>query len=75
MYASMAMAFGEMKECVRIRPYVNKNAKRKIDDKKLAKAIFNINAGGYSVEALLERYELTPEQTALLPKQIEGSVA
>lgn len=72
MYPSMAMSFGKMTECVRIRPYVNKNAKRRVDDKRFSKALANIATGQFTVEALLEKYELTPEQTAQLPKRIEA---
>lgn len=74
MFPSMAQSFGKMTECVRIRPTVNLNAKRRIDDKKLSKALTNITTGQFTVEALLAKYELTPEQAARLPKQIEGEV-
>jgi hypothetical protein len=75
LYASTTQLAGESVECLRIRPTVGKPAKAQISEDRLTKALVNIEAGKFTIAALLEKFELTEEQFARLPKQIEGSAA
>jgi hypothetical protein len=72
LYASTTTVANEVVECVRIRPVVGEAKKRAINDAALSKALGAVQAGTYTLEQILSKYELTPEQLERLPKQIEG---
>lgn len=72
LYASTTQLAGEQVECLRIRPTVGKAPKRAINDDRFTKALIAIDEGKYSVQDILDKYELTPEQINRLPKQIEA---
>lgn len=62
LYASMTKAFGDVVECLRIRPSVAKKRKPAIAPDRLTKAIASIVAGQFTTERLRAQFELTPEQ-------------
>jgi hypothetical protein len=57
---------GEVVECLRIRPTV-KVSKTPLPDARFEKALASIEAGTFSVDDLLKKYDLTKEQIAKLP--------
>lgn len=70
MFASTTMAFGEMKECVRIRPTVADTKKKKgIVADRFTKGLEQIKAGKFTRQAMLDMYELTAEQQTELDVQ------
>jgi hypothetical protein len=62
LYASMTKAFGDVVECLRIRPTVAKPAKPKIAADRLRRAIASIKDGQYTVEKLRLQFTLTEAQ-------------
>ena len=62
LYASMTKAFGEMVECLRIRPTVARPTKPKIAADRLKRAIASIKAGEYTVEKLRANFAMTDAQ-------------
>jgi hypothetical protein len=59
-YSTPVKAFGEMHEALRIRPMVPKQSKPKIADIDKAKAA--IKEGKITLEQVLQKYDVTPEQ-------------
>lgn len=70
LYASMTKAFGDVVECLRIRPSVAKKRKPAIAPDRLTKAIASIVSGQFTTERLRAQFELTPEQN----KQVNDAV-
>lgn len=62
LYASMTKAFGDVVECLRIRPSVAKKRKPAIAPDRLTKAIASIVSGQYTTEKLRAQFDLTDEQ-------------
>lgn len=62
LYASMTKAFGDVVECLRIRPSVAKRKKPSITPDRLRNAIKSIVGGQYTTEKLRAQFELTEEQ-------------
>lgn len=73
LFASVTSVAGEKTECVRVRPAVPGDAKPKpISDDRFTAALGQISLGKFSVAELLKKYDLTEEQQARMPKQIEA---
>jgi hypothetical protein len=74
LYASMTKAFGDVVECLRIRPSVAKKRKPSIPPDRLKKAIASIVAGQFTTERLRAQFELTPEQNKQVNDAIKEAV-
>lgn len=70
LYASTTKAFGDIVECLRIRPSVAKHAKQKITPDRLKRAIESIIAGQFTTERLRAQFSLTADQE----KQVNEAV-
>lgn len=70
LYASTTKAFGDIVECLRIRPNVAKPAKQKITPDRLKRAIESIIAGQFTTERLRAQFSLTADQE----KQVNEAV-
>jgi hypothetical protein len=66
LYASTTALAGEVVECLRVRPTVT-TKKTTITDARLDKALASIEAGTFTIDDLLKKFELTDEQIARLP--------
>lgn len=77
LYASTTSLAGEQVECLRIRPTAPNVVakKRSLNEDRFGKALVSIETGEFSIAQLLEKYELTAEQQARLPKQLEAGEA
>lgn len=74
LYASTTRAFGEIVECLRIRPTVAKPAKQKISADRLTKAIASILAGDYTTDKLHAQFVLTDDQIKQVEDAVRGAV-
>ena len=72
LFASTTKLAGDTVECLRIRPTVAKRQKPTITDERLAKAIEQIKAGGYTEEKTRAQFELTPEQSEWLTQELQA---
>jgi hypothetical protein len=66
LYASTTSLAGEVVECLRIRPTI-KLSKTSLNDARFDKALASIEAGTFSIDDLLKKYDLTEDQIAKLP--------
>lgn len=62
LYASTTKAFGDIVECLRVRPIVAKPTKPKIPPDRLKKAIASIVSGQFTTERLRAQFDLTEAQ-------------
>ena len=62
LFASTTKAFGDIVECLRIRPSVPRKEKQAINEARLLKALESIKSGEYTVAKLRESFALTKEQ-------------
>jgi hypothetical protein len=74
LFASMTRAFGEMVECLRIRPSVPAKRRRPITDDRLANAITSILAGNYTTEKLRSQFDLTDEQNEKVNTAVKSAL-
>lgn len=74
LYASTTKAFGEIVECLRIRPTVAKQTKPKITPDRLKKAIASIIAQQYTTEKLRAQFDLTEEQEKEVTEAVRAAV-
>lgn len=74
LYASMTKAFGEMVECLRIRPNVAKKRKPAITPDRLRNAIKSIVGGQYTTEKLRAQFELTDVQEKEVNDAVKAAV-
>jgi len=74
LYASMTKAFGEMVECLRVRPNVARKRKPPIAPDRLKKAIASIVAGQFTTDRLRAQFELTDEQEREVNEAIKAAV-
>ncbi|MBN3757171.1 hypothetical protein G3N95_29810 [Paraburkholderia sp. Tr-20389] len=74
LYASMTKAFGDVVECLRIRPNVAKKRKPPITADRLKRAIASIIAQQYTTEKLHAQFELTNEQTKEVADAIKSAM-
>jgi hypothetical protein len=74
LYASTTKAFGEIVECLRIRPTVAKPKKPGITPDRLKKAIASIVAGQYTTEKLRSQFFLTEEQEKEVNDAVQAAV-
>ena len=74
LYASTTKAFGEIVECLRIRPSVAKKSKPKISADRLKKAIESITSGQYTTEKLRAQFDLTPEQNQAVADAVRAAM-
>ena len=68
LYVSKVRAFGETVDAVRVRDLIPKVAKQKLDPKRFEGAKASIDRGDITLEALKQRFDLTPEQLKQLTK-------
>lgn len=62
LFASTTKAFGDIVECLRIRPTVPRKEKQSINDARFAKAIESIKSGEYTFDKLRDSFSLTDDQ-------------
>lgn len=74
LYASTTKAFGDIVECLRIRPTVARPKKPAITPDRLAKAIASIVSGQYTTEKLRANFVLTDEQEKQVADAIQAAV-
>lgn len=74
LYASTTKAFGDIVECLRIRPTVAKPTKQKITPDRLKRAIESIKSGEYTTERLRAQFELTDEQSKQVDEAVRAAV-
>lgn len=74
LYASTTKAFGDIVECLRIRPTVGKPAKQKMTPDRLKKAIASITAGEYTTERLRAQFDLTDAQNDEVDEAVRAAV-
>lgn len=74
LYASMTKAFGDIVECLRIRPSVARRRKPQITPDRLKKAIKSITDGQYTTEKLRAQFDLTEAQEKEVDEAIRAAV-
>jgi hypothetical protein len=74
LYASTTKAFGDIVECLRIRPTVAKRAKEKITPDRLKKAIASIVSGQYTTDKLRAQFDLTESQEREVNEAVKAAV-
>lgn len=73
LYASQTRAFGEMVECLRIRPQVAR-IKKMITPQRLDAAIKSIVAGQFTTQKLFSQFSLTDEQVEYVEEEIKKAM-
>lgn len=74
LFASTTKAFGEMVECLRIRPTPPAKRRRPIADDRLENAIKSILRGEYTTEKLRAQFDLTDDQNKHVDDSIKAAV-
>ena len=74
LYASTTKAFGDIVECLRIRPTVARPAKQRISADRLKKAIASIVAGDYTTEKLRAQFDLTEAQEREVAEAVRAAM-
>lgn len=75
LFASTTKLAGDTVECLRIRPTVAKRQKPTITDERLAKAIEQIKAGGYTEEKVRAQFALSADQGTWLTQELAAPPA